>query len=107
MKLALALVTVLSISTAAHAEQVDFAPMALNSLGSVPRNIASAPVMDQSGQVIGKVERIVADHDCKPSAMSYTNASGKLVLVAAVAVSYDGQRHLLVTADAPQRVASR
>ncbi len=107
MKIALALVTVMAFGGAAHAAEMVFAPMALNSLSSVPQNIANAPVMDQSGQVVGKVQRIVADHDGRPSAMSYTKADGKLVLVAAVAVSYDGQRHLLVTADEPQRVASR
>ena len=79
----------------------------MNSLSSTPANIANAPVMNQSGDVIGKVQHVVSDQDGKPAAISYVANDGKLVVVAAPAVSYDGQKHLLVTEDAPQRMASR
>ncbi|MNC95020.1 hypothetical protein D3C83_120250 [compost metagenome] len=83
------------------------APIALNSLSTPPANLASAPVMDQSGNVIGKFRGVVTDHNGKPAAISYLTAEGKLVVVAAPAVSYDGQRNLLVTADSPQLLARR
>ncbi len=107
MKLAVALVTMVSLTGPVLAEQLTFAPMAMNSLSSIPANIASAPVMDQSGAVIGKVQRVLAGYDGRPTAMSYTTRDGRLVLMASQAVSYDGQRHLLITQDSPQRLASR
>ena len=106
MKLALALVTVMSTAGPVQAETA-LAPSALNSYSRVPDRIMSAPVMDQSGAVIGKVTRVVGDHNGKPSAMTYTTTDGRLVMIAAPAVSYDGQRNLLITQDSPQRVASR
>ena len=105
MKLALSLVLTMALAGAAYAEEIALAPMALNSLTRVPANITSATVMDQEGRVIGKVQRIVADQDGRPAAISYLTAQGKLVIVAAPAVSYDGQRNILVTADSPQLLA--
>jgi hypothetical protein len=106
--IAITVVAVIALCIAAsHAEEVAIAPMALNSLSTTPANIANAPVMNQSGEVIGKVQRVVRDQDGKPAAISYVGKDGKLVVVAAPAVSYDGQKHLLVTEDATQRVASR
>ena len=105
MKLAISLVAFLALGTVAHGE--DFAPMALNSLTRAPANIAAAAVMDQNGRVVGKVQRLVSDQDGKPSAISYVTPGGKLVIVAAPAVSYDGQRNILVTADSPQILARR
>jgi len=107
MNTALALVTVISFSGPVQGDGVVLAPMALNSLAAVPADIAAAPVMNQSGEVIGKVTRVVADHDGKPAAMSYTTRDGKLVIAAAPAVSYDGQKNILVVQDSPQRMASR
>ena len=81
------------------------APMALNSFSAPPANLAAAPVMNQSGEVIGTFRQVVTDHNGKPAAISYVTPDGKLVVVAAPAVSYDGRQ--LVTADSPQLLARR
>lgn len=107
MKLALVAATVLLFGIPAKAEEVRLAPMALNSLSKPPATLAKAQVMNQSGQVIGTFQKVVIDHNGKPAAISYLTPDGKLVVVAAPAVSYDGQRNILVTADSPQLLASR
>ena len=107
MKFALVAATVLLLGIPAKAEEVQLAPMALNSLSKPPAALATAQVMNQSGQVIGTFQKVVIDHNGKPAAISYLTPDGKLVVVAAPAVSYDGQRNILVTADSPQLLASR
>lgn len=107
MKLALVAVALVALGIPAKAEEVQIAPMALNSLSKPPANLATAQVMNQSGQVIGTFQKVVADHNGKPAAISYLTPEGQLVVVAAPAVSYDGQRNILVTADSPQMLASR
>jgi hypothetical protein len=107
MKLALVAATVLLLGIPAQAEDVSLAPMALNSLSRPPAALASAQVMNQSGQVIGTFQKVVVDHNGKPAAISYLTPDGQLVVVAAPAVSYDGQRNILVAADSPQLLASR
>jgi hypothetical protein len=105
MKLALSLVLAAGLVTAAQADQTTFAPMALNSLTRVPAALATATVMDQNGRAIGKVQRVVADQNGRPAGISYLTGQGKLVVVAAPAISYDGQRNILVMADSPQLLA--
>ena len=84
----------------AHAE--DMAPAALNSFSSVPAALTSAQVLDQNGHVLGKVERVQADQNGTPAAVSFKAASnGKTVVVAAAAVSFDG-RVLITSSDQPQ-----
>jgi|SRR5690348_14195259 len=84
----------------AHAE--DMAPAALNSFSAVPAALASAPVLDQSGHVLGKVERVQTDQNGAPAAVSFKAASnGRTVVVAAAAVSFDG-RVLITSSDQPQ-----
>jgi hypothetical protein len=107
MKLALSFVLVMGLVSAARADETVLAPMALNSLTQVPANLTAATVMDQRGIAIGKVRHVVSDQDGKPAALSYVTAQGKLVIVAAPAVSYDGQRNIVVTADSPQLLAFR
>jgi hypothetical protein len=107
MKSALVAATLLVLGIPAQAEEVQLAPMALNSLSKPPAGLATAQVMNQSGQVIGTFQRVLTDHNGKPAAISYLTPDGKLVVVAAPAVSYDGQRNFLVTADSPQLLASR
>lgn len=100
MKLALSFAALIA-ATAAQAEVL--APMALNSFTTPPANLAAAPVMNQSGEVIGTFRQLVTDHNGKPAAISYLTPDGKLVVVAAPAVSFDGRQ--LVTADDPQLLA--
>ena len=52
-----------------HAE--DMAPAALNSFSSVPAALTSAQVLDQNGHVLGKVERVQADQNGTPAAVSF------------------------------------
>jgi hypothetical protein len=86
----------------ALAKAEDMAPAALNSFSSVPPALASAQVLDQSGHVLGKVERVQTDQNGTPAAVSFKAASnGSTVVVAAAAVSFDG--HVLITSsDQPQ-----
>lgn len=86
--------------TLTHAE--DMAPAALNSYSSVPPAVTSAQVLDQNGHVLGKVERVQADQNGTPAAISFRTANtGKTVVVAAAAVSFDG-RVLITSSDQPQ-----
>jgi hypothetical protein len=103
VKLALSVAIPLFLGTAAGA--VDLAPMALNSFSKAPEIRAKASVMDQSGRVVGTFQQVMTDPGGKPSAISYVTPEGKLVIVAAAAVGYDG-RHL-VTADSPPLLARR
>jgi hypothetical protein len=73
----------------------EFAPMALNSLSAPPARIVAAPVLDQSGTVIGKVKAVATDQDGRPSALSYV-ADKRLAVIAAQAVSYDAQKNIVV-----------
>jgi hypothetical protein len=81
----------------------DLAPVALNSLSSVPA-LNATQVQDQKGHLLGQAERILADQDGKPSALAFRAANGSTVVIAAPAVSYDG--HILtVSNDEPQIAA--
>ena len=89
----------------ALAQADDMAPSALNSLSSAPAALASAPVMDQNGHILGKVEQVQTDQDGKPAALSFrANKDGSVVVIAASAVSYDG--HVLVTSDDQPQIAA-
>lgn len=85
----------------ALAQAEDMAPAALNSFSSVPATLTSAQIVDQSGHVLGQVERVATDQDGKPSAVSLRASSGKLAVVPASEVSYDG-RVLITSSDQPQ-----
>ena len=78
---------VLLLSKPALAEELQLAPMALNSLSRPPANLTAATVMDQGGRIVGTFQRVVTDQNGKPAAMSYATPDGKLVIVAAPAVS--------------------
>ena len=86
--------------TLTHAE--DMAPAALNSFSSVPAAVSSAQVLDQNGHVLGTVERVQADQNGTPAAISFKAATnGQTIVVAAAAVSFDG-RVLITSSDQPQ-----
>jgi hypothetical protein len=93
MKIAVSLFLAIALGTPAMAE--DFAPVALNSLTTAPAKIATAPVMDQNGAVVGTVRGVATDQNGRPSAVSYV-AGNHLVVVAAQAVSYDAQKNIVV-----------
>jgi hypothetical protein len=93
MKIAASLLIAVAFGTPAAAE--DFAPVALNSFTATPARIGSAPVLDQNGTVIGKVQGVATDQDGKPSAISY-RVGNRLLVIAAPAVSYDAQKNIVV-----------
>lgn len=97
----IALTSLLAFSAPAFAE--DLAPMALNSLSTAP-NIASRPVMDQHGKTIGTAQAVQTDASGKPSAMSLRTPDGKIIVLGAAAVSFDG-RVLVADSQEPQIAA--
>ncbi|HEY4274478.1 MAG TPA: hypothetical protein VGM68_03260 [Rhizomicrobium sp.] len=74
------------------------APMALNSLSSVPAKITAARVVDPHGVPVGTVARIDADAKGKPLKVNVTLASGGTVAMDASALGYDESANVLVTA---------
>ena len=92
------------IAVPATAFAEDLAPVALNSLSGAPANIASLPVMDQKGQVIGQALRVQTDQDGKPSALAFRAGDGSTVVIAAAATSYDG--HALITSNDQPQIAA-
>jgi hypothetical protein len=78
------------------AKAQDLAPIALNSLSTVPQGIRSARVLDQHGIYIGDVQQVATDQDGKPLAISILPKDGRLIVVSASAVSYDEPRNVLV-----------
>jgi hypothetical protein len=93
--------SLLLLSAPAFAE--DLAPMALNSLSTAP-NVASRSVMDQHGKEIGTAQAVQTDASGKPSAMSLRTADGRIIVLGAAAVSFDG-RVLVADSQEPQIAA--
>jgi hypothetical protein len=95
-------------SAAGHGTPEELAPIALNSLPAPPRGIQAAQVFNQSGQMIGGVERVAVDASGKPSALSIRPRGGKdVVVISAAAASYDAPRNIIVAALPDDRLASR
>ena len=95
----------LLLLTAGAAQADEMAPSALNSFSAVPTALSAAPVMDQNGDVLGKVQQVQTGPDGRPSALSFrANKDGRLVVIAASAVSYDG--HVLVTSNDQPQIAA-
>jgi hypothetical protein len=94
---------VLLMPSLACAEEM--APVALNSFSATPASATSAQVMDQNGHLLGQVDRIQADQDGKPSALSFRAApGGNTVVISAAAVSYDG--HVLIASNDQPQIAA-
>jgi hypothetical protein len=86
----------------AFASAEEMAPVALNSLSTVPGNAASAKLLDQNGHLLGQVLRIQADQDGKPAALAFrADHGGNTVVISAAAVSYNGNV-LIASNDQPQ-----
>ena len=81
---------------AAWAENL--APMALNSIGSVPAKIQGAPVEDVHGSVLGHVAEIEIDAKGKPLRVDVALNSGSTVFLDTASLSYDEAANILVTA---------
>ena len=68
----------------------EMAPVALNSLSSVPAGAASAKVMDQNNHALGQATGIQTDQYGKPSALAFRTTTGNTVVISAAAASFDG-----------------
>jgi len=68
----------------------ELAPVALNSLSSIPSGAASAKVLDQNGHALGQATGIQTDEYGKPSAVAFRATGGNTVVISAAAISYDG-----------------
>jgi hypothetical protein len=86
------------------AQAEDIAPAALNSLSAVPSSLSSAQVMDQNGHVLGRAEQVQTDQDGKPAALSFRAMDGRIVVISASAVSYDG--HVLIASNDQPQIAA-
>jgi hypothetical protein len=100
-----ALISFAPMSFAQRAGADDFAPMALNSVGSVPAKIAGAKVMDEHGVEVGSVSRIEADAMGKPLKADITLTSGQIIFLDASALGYDQNANVLVTAQDQKQLA--
>ena len=83
------------LSPAAHADAL--APIALNSLSSVPAKIAAARVLDTHGAQVGTVARIDADAKGKPLHVNVALTAGGTAVLDASALGYDETANVLVT----------
>jgi hypothetical protein len=81
----------------------DLAPVALNSLSTVPA-LNATQVQDQKGHLLGQAERIQADQDGKPSALAFRATNGQTIVIAAAAVSYDG--HVMTASNDQPQIAA-
>lgn len=90
----LLLLTLLS-PLAARADAL--APIALNSLSSVPAKISAARVLDTHGALVGTVTRIDADGKGKPLKANIALTAGGTAVLEASALGYDETANVLVT----------
>jgi hypothetical protein len=96
------LVGLLVLPEAAGADEL--APVALNSLSSLPANVASLTVMDQNGHLIGQALRIQTDKKGHPVALTFRANDGSTVVISAAATGFDGHK-LVASNDQPQIAA--
>ena len=84
----------------------EFAPMALNSFSTAPKDIRFAKVFDQGGHLWGAVRGIATDEVGRPAAISVMPVDGQpLFVIAAAAVSYDEPRNIVIAEDGAKRIA--
>jgi hypothetical protein len=76
----------------------EFAPMALNSLASIPTKIAGAKVVDPHGAQIGSLTRIQTNAKGKPLKADIALTGGGSVSLDASMLGYDQNTNVLVTA---------
>jgi hypothetical protein len=87
-----------SATDAASAGVPVFAPIALNSLSSPPDKIATATVVDQSGAVVGAVQKVDLDASGKPAQVEIALlGTDRIVALDSARLSYD-QSHNVMTA---------
>ena len=97
MRIAIVLAfTLLAVPLPAMAD--NFAPMALNSIATVPPKIVGAKVLDPKGVAVGSLARVVTDAKGKPLQADIMLTDGNTIVLQASALGYDQNANLLVTA---------
>ena len=85
---------------------VTMAPMALNSLTNPPAKIATARVADQSGTVVGTVQKVELDASGKPLKLDIAlMGSDRIVAVDSARLSYDLSNNVVTAALDKQQLA--
>ena len=78
----------------------ELAPMSLTSYDSIPRNIVSARVFEQDGDVLGTVYTVALRQTGQPESIDvWLGATGRLITVKAPNISYDEQKRVVIVAD--------
>jgi hypothetical protein len=81
----------------------------LSSLTNPPSKIASANVLDSSGQTIGAVQRVEVTPQGQPTkvAVALIGKDEKMVVLDAGAVTYDASRNQITSEEAGDQIRSR
>lgn len=103
MRIVVPLLLLTLLSPAARADAL--APIALNSLSSVPAKISAARVLDTHGVQVGTVTRIDSDAKGKPLKANIALTAGGTVVLDASALGYDETANVLVTDRPPAKPA--
>jgi len=91
--------TLAAAKSASKADAVAMAPMALNSLTNPPAKIATAPVADQNGTVVGAVQKVILDAAGKPVHLDIALlGSGRVVALDSGRLSYDMTNNVVTAA---------
>lgn len=106
MRIFLPLLLSLSLLTPLAAGAEAMAPMALNSLSTVPPKITTARVVDPHGVPVGTVARIDTDAKGKPLKVNVALAAGGTVALDTSALGYDESANVLVTDRQPAKPAA-
>jgi hypothetical protein len=89
----------LTAPTANGDASVVMAPMALNSLSNPPAKIATAPVADESGTVVGAVQKVELDAGGKPVNVEIALlGSNRIVVLDSGQLSYDVSNNVVTAA---------
>jgi len=76
----------------------EFAPMALNSIATVPAKIAGARVVDPRGAAVGSLVKVQTDAKGKPLKADIVLTGGQTISLEASQLGYDQNANVVVTA---------
>jgi len=97
MKSLFAFFLILMAGASASAAE-EFAPMALNSIATVPAKIAGARVVDPRGAAVGSLVKVQTDASGKPLKADIALTGGRTITLDASALGYDQSANVVVTA---------
>ena len=81
----------------ASADELEFAPMALNSFTLLPKAFGSARVMGQDGELLGNVQAVQSDPTGKPNIIRIGIVGGKFIALRSNDASYEQSTNIVVT----------